>query len=1187
MQSDKIKRYPGGRPFTKDMAKLFFGRKEDLKKLHQLVSLEKLVVLHGRSGLGKSSLINAGLIPKLQEDPNNECIQFRFNAWTESSKKTPLKTTLESLENVQGDASIISKIIPSDDSVWRIIKERQFKAPDSRQVLIFDQFEELFSYPNAEVHQFKSQIAELIRKQLPKRFEQILNIAYNRGQDVITVDEEDALYKELNVRILFIIRSDKMHLLDQLSDYLPTIFKNNHELKALQIGGATDAIIKPASLEGDHFISNKFSYTSAAQNKIIDFLQDKDTQLIEAIQLQIVCTSFEENVISKGWTELDENNIGDLNAIVQNYYHNKLETLDTKEEKLQAARLLEDGLVDNQRKQRLTLHESQIFDLFKVDQELLNKLINIHLLRRELDQNGGYNYELSHDTLIGPALMAKELREQKENEEERIRQQKELAQERAKRRRANLFSYAMVALALISAFSFFRQYMQSKELIKKEVMLEDQNNELEKQFNALTASEEARLIALQEARDNEDEAKNQAAEANRQKIEANRQKKEAIKKTIEAEARRKEALDAQELANEQTILAKNAKNEALDNYNKAVASEKKSRILSLISQAKFLFSQGKRAKALLITKELWKLDPEREEVHLLIKEMARSPMPIVYADHSTKPRMMHSTEDLIITSTFIFNPKTQICTNIESDELLLSDDEKYILGITYHQNSNQSYHFSHRNQGTLENFKKAKYQLFETRTLENISSFQYEDIKDPKSQLGEGYDKLPDGDIVSTFPGTSCFLALDDKKEKILSIKEIKSDFFNSAIWQLSDAKDKKIISSFGNKYSPDKIGKRDNINFNTKPMQSLSNDVSAETGLMLNFETKSGNQLLSFPSSQLTYEHRNELSSENDDDLCIIKNTLLRMDDYASIPIVEFKVDVEYCYESPYVIETLEAVNPCDFQYVGRGFDEQITEGTALHRSYHFSENHPYALFWDEAGNAGIWDLNEIRIADFLPGSYHGYTWAKDEQLILTKYGNTVYIWDVKGRLIKEIEAKILHMYSLDQYLLLKENGEAYKVYNGVSQTIDGPIVENFAGFTEKGFITYDVLSGFSVGGATDWAIKKEVFEWNKDAAISSNEFQKSVNGDYRFNYSDSIPDSIAEEVYTTINKKQISIWTDEGNEKQLVDAFSLQDFVYQHFYIDNNLVIITEDRKVKIFPIQLNFDPEKYLGSKMIGWK
>ena len=42
---------------------LFFGREQEAAELHRLVMRERLTVLFGLSGLGKSSLLQAGLFP--------------------------------------------------------------------------------------------------------------------------------------------------------------------------------------------------------------------------------------------------------------------------------------------------------------------------------------------------------------------------------------------------------------------------------------------------------------------------------------------------------------------------------------------------------------------------------------------------------------------------------------------------------------------------------------------------------------------------------------------------------------------------------------------------------------------------------------------------------------------------------------------------------------------------------------------------------------------------------------------------------------------------------------------------------------------------------------------------------------------------------------------------------------------
>src|SRR5580704_5193467 len=57
--------YPGMRPFEKHEASLFFGQESQIGALLQRLGKSRLIVVVGESGCGKSSLIKAGLIPKL------------------------------------------------------------------------------------------------------------------------------------------------------------------------------------------------------------------------------------------------------------------------------------------------------------------------------------------------------------------------------------------------------------------------------------------------------------------------------------------------------------------------------------------------------------------------------------------------------------------------------------------------------------------------------------------------------------------------------------------------------------------------------------------------------------------------------------------------------------------------------------------------------------------------------------------------------------------------------------------------------------------------------------------------------------------------------------------------------------------------------------------------------------------
>ncbi len=63
--------YPGPRPFT--AGEKLYGRDPEVSRLFYLLCAERIVVLHSPSGAGKSSLLNARLVPRLRGD--------RFYVW--------------------------------------------------------------------------------------------------------------------------------------------------------------------------------------------------------------------------------------------------------------------------------------------------------------------------------------------------------------------------------------------------------------------------------------------------------------------------------------------------------------------------------------------------------------------------------------------------------------------------------------------------------------------------------------------------------------------------------------------------------------------------------------------------------------------------------------------------------------------------------------------------------------------------------------------------------------------------------------------------------------------------------------------------------------------------------------------------------------------------------------------------
>src|SRR4051794_28215566 len=60
--------YPGLRPFNQNEWAIFFGRESMIDEVIRLLADHHLVVIHGASGCGKSSLVRAGVLPWLSLD---------------------------------------------------------------------------------------------------------------------------------------------------------------------------------------------------------------------------------------------------------------------------------------------------------------------------------------------------------------------------------------------------------------------------------------------------------------------------------------------------------------------------------------------------------------------------------------------------------------------------------------------------------------------------------------------------------------------------------------------------------------------------------------------------------------------------------------------------------------------------------------------------------------------------------------------------------------------------------------------------------------------------------------------------------------------------------------------------------------------------------------------------------------
>jgi Leucine-rich repeat (LRR) protein len=487
MSQPKQNRYPGAQPFSTEQQHIFFGRDDDVARLHRLIKTEPLVVLYAKSGMGKSSLLNAGIVPAVLREGDYTPLHIRFNAWTEGKTDTPADIARSAISPEGSQTTFLDSLIENELSLWHELKENQLLSGGQRKyLLVFDQFEELFTYPPEAIAAFREQMAEALYTKIPQRYRRVLEGQIEVGTCQLHDDEFDRLQEPVQLRIVLSIRSDRMHLMDRLSESLPDILAHCYELDALSADQAAAAVTEPAAQPGD-FASPAFGYSHEAVQHILQFLDDSEGR-IETVHLQILCRNFEERAAREGIRFFEKNTLGDLEGIIDGFYHRQLDALGTGEARRNARLLIEEGLIVPENSQRLTMHEAQIDSLFRVPREHLSRLVDGGLLRAEPALRGGYAYELSHDTLVVPALKARTERREQEAAEALSQQAKAaaeaIAEERRKRQRSRNAALGLGFLAALAVAAAVFAFFQEKKARAAQAEAERQKTEAQQQRQA-------------------------------------------------------------------------------------------------------------------------------------------------------------------------------------------------------------------------------------------------------------------------------------------------------------------------------------------------------------------------------------------------------------------------------------------------------------------------------------------------------------------------------------------------------------------------------------------------------------------------------------------------------------------------------------------------------------------------------
>jgi hypothetical protein len=405
-------RYPGAPPFAdSDMDRLLFrGRASEIDQvLHSILSFD-LFLIYAISGLGKTSLLSAGVMEPLRErdyfpvlirlnNPDRSPVDLIDEQLRQAASKVEGITIMRnpSVRDIEGPPS----------TLWDLLSRLEVWKGNTLQhlVLVFDQFEELFTlgWNNDQRAQFIEQFGQVVRR--------------HRATPADLRADPATLLPPPAVKIVLIIREDFLGELEAMAQQVPQIMRHRFRLDGLVPAQAELAIREPARINDQRLATPQFAYSEGAAHAILAFLgarQDRGrpvlTQTIDPSQLQIICQHVERSILPKksasdgAVVEISEDDLGGrtgLDRILSDFYRREIASFPSNQRKI-VRNLCETGLI-NQRGRRLSLEEEEIGAKYKVSKSILEDLVAHRLLRAE-PRVGSVYYELAHDTLAAPIL---------------------------------------------------------------------------------------------------------------------------------------------------------------------------------------------------------------------------------------------------------------------------------------------------------------------------------------------------------------------------------------------------------------------------------------------------------------------------------------------------------------------------------------------------------------------------------------------------------------------------------------------------------------------------------------------------------------------------------------------------------------------------------------------------------------
>ena len=430
----------GLQSYTEAQSEIFFGRDEEIERLTNLIKANTLTIVFGKSGTGKTSLLNAGVFPGLRK---NYCLPFRIRLEF-SEDSADLITQVKNILRTEIDKyGFQVESYPADETLWEYFhREPLWKS--ITPILIFDQFEEIFTlarkskkFGGKELAIFWEELADLIENSIPEKLkERFLN----------EKEQVNYTYRNQNIKILFTFREEYLPEFEGVTTKIPLINYSRFRLLPMNGNQAYDVITKTWKDKIDASEAEKIvSFFTNEDEKHISY----DLMEIEPSLLSQVCAYIDKERVHENRDKISSDFLGKYpkEKILRSIYDEALK------ESNDAVMSANPDLIKNATPVNEFVEEKLITDegfrtkysLNEIDESLrpgIEVLKSKYFLRDD-----GKSIELTHDVLT-PFI--------KEDREERRKQiALALAKSKARKRATKIITAALLFSVIVAAAIWF------------------------------------------------------------------------------------------------------------------------------------------------------------------------------------------------------------------------------------------------------------------------------------------------------------------------------------------------------------------------------------------------------------------------------------------------------------------------------------------------------------------------------------------------------------------------------------------------------------------------------------------------------------------------------------------------------------------------------------------------------------